>query len=326
MPNELAIEDLLAAASRRWAIDLSGFRPDLLLAGSPQRTAWRGVVESSAGHLFVLEKIPSRAFGRKRRIAATLQSLAEHGLNQVAVYLPDIDGDFLTLINEGSWHGLWQICPYTPGVKLNRPDYAFDGWRGDAAAEFLIRLFRICEGTEIDSAGEPVFSIAHYGIDLFDTLTDRHPDLASLYRPFMDHLKTHFFPVHDQLPTRFCHGDFHPLNILWDVSGIRLVIDWEFCGIKPELYDLANLLGCLGIEDPGSLKGPFAARLIHQLKKAEIFSPASWRALPELMLAIRFSWLSEWLRNDDHVMIKMEADYMALLLGSRYSALYRQAK
>ncbi len=317
MPDELDTDDLLSAASRRWAMDLSRFRPELPLAGSPQRSAWRGVVESAEGRLFVLEKIPSCVYGRKRRIAATLQSLAVHGLEQVAVYLPDIDGEALTLIGERGWHGLWQICPYTPGVNLNRPDYAFDGWRGDATAGFLIQLFRVCERHKIDSVGEPEFSIAHYGVDLFSTLADRHPEIASLYRPFMDHLKTHFFPVHDQLPTRFCHGDFHPLNILWDVSGIRLVIDWEFCGIKPELYDPANLLGCLGIEDPGSLKGPFAARLIHQLKRAGIFAPASWQTLPDLMLAIRFAWLSEWLRNEDHTMIKMEADYMALLLENR---------
>lgn len=133
----------------------------------------------------------------------------------------------------------------------------------------------------------------------------------------MDHLEAHLFPLHDQLPMGFCHGDFHPLNIIWGKSDIRAVIDWEFCGIKPEIYDLANLLGCLGMEDPRSLTGPFAGRLLHWLKQARCFKDASWRALPDLILAIRFAWLSEWLRKKDRPMIRLEADYLALLLKHR---------
>jgi Ser/Thr protein kinase RdoA (MazF antagonist) len=181
---DLNPQDLLAAASLRWARNLVRLRPDLVLAGSPERTAWRSVVETEDGRLFVLEKIP-------------------------------------------------------------------------------------------------------------------------------------FFPVHDRLPTGFCHGDFHPLNIIWGNTEIRAVIDWEFCGTKPETYDLANLLGCLGMEDPQSLDGPFAGQLIQRLRKAGIFSDTSWQALPDLMLAIRFAWLSEWLRKNDRPMIRLEADYMALLLDIR---------
>ncbi|BBO77311.1 hypothetical protein DSCW_47280 [Desulfosarcina widdelii] len=33
-----------------------------------------------------------------------------------------------------------------------------------------------------------------------------------------------------------------------------------------------------------------------------------------LMLAIRFAWLSEWMRKNDRPMIQLEADYMSLLL------------
>ena len=85
--------------------------------------------------------------------------------------------------------------------------------------------------------------------------------------------------------------------------------------MQPETYDLANLLGCLGIEDPGSLAGPFARRLIDRLRRSAIYQAASWKVLPELMLAIRFGWLSEWLRKRDQPMIRMEADYMAILLN-----------
>ena len=32
--------------------------------------------------------------------------------------------------------------------------------------------------------------------------------------------------------------------------------------------------------------------------------------LPELTLAVRFGWLSEWLRKRDAVMVELELDYM----------------
>ena len=316
MPTDLTPLDLLAAASRRWQIDLIRLRPDLALAGSPERTAWRSVVETADSRLFVLEKIPSPVYGRKRRIAETLQWLSDNGLQQIVTGLPDVDSETISLIHVGRWHGLWQLIPYVAGVNLDRPAYTLDGWRGEAAADFLIDLDNICKKhhAEPDHA---FFSIADYCQDRFATLTDRHPDIAAVFRPFMDHLAVHFFPIHDQLPMGFCHGDFHPLNIIWGEQDIRVVIDWEFCGIKPEIYDLANLFGCLGIEDPRSLTGAFAGRLINRLRKANIFSIASWNALPDLMIAIRFAWLSEWLRKNDDPMIGLEADYMALLIKHR---------
>ena len=86
---------------------------------------------------------------------------------------------------------------------------------------------------------------------------------------------------------------------------------------QQEIYDLANLLGCLGIEDPQSLAGPWVQRLVQRLKRSRIYSDESWEALPDLMLAIRFAWLSEWLRKKDRSMIRMEADFMSLLLDHR---------
>jgi homoserine kinase type II len=289
-------------------------RPDLPLAGSPERTAWRSVVEADDKQLYVMEKVPSRIYGRKHRIAYVLQALNESGLQAVAPYLPDAGGEFIPLIA----HGLWQLCAYVGGVVLDRPAYAMDGWRGDATAKFISRLHAICS-TDPAAFDTPPFSITAYTRKLFATLFHRNPGVAERYRPFMDHLEEQLFPIHDKLLTRFCHGDLHPINIIWGNRSIRAVIDWEFCGTKPEAYDLANLLGCLGMEDPQSLSGPFVYRLIRQLRKSGIFSDESWRAVPDLMLAIRFAWLSEWMRKDDRPMIQMEADYMALLLKQRHT-------
>ena len=153
--------------------------------------------------------------------------------------------------------------------------------------------------------------LAGGGTEVVSGLTN----VAERYRPFVDHLEEQLFPIHDRLPIRFCHGDLHPINIIWGKASIRAVIDWEFCGIKPEIFDLANLLGCLGMEDPQSLTGPFVNRLIRRLRRPDIFSDQSWDALPDLMLAIRFAWLSEWMRKDDEPMIRLEADYMSLLVS-----------
>jgi homoserine kinase type II len=304
--------DLLAAISRRWDMTFVRLRADLSLAGSPERTAWRSVVETSDGRLYVLEKIPSKNYGGKRRIAEILQQLSGRGLQQVIAYLPDASGEFIHLIN----HGLWQLSPYVGGVVLDRPAYAMEGWRGDAVADFLIRF--IVTGKQAPMALETSsFSIAAYTLDLFRTLSTREPEIADRYRPFLAHLKKHLFPIVGGLPTSFCHGDVHPINIIWGNQSIRAIIDWEFCGIKPEIYDLANLLGCLGMEDPKSLGGPFVHRLVKRLRRSNLFSDESWDALPDLMLAIRFAWLSEWMRKNDRPMIRLEADYMALLMENR---------
>ena len=287
-------------------------RTDLPLAGSPERTIWRRVVETPSNRLYVIEKLSSRMYERKRRISDTLQQLYHCGLTQIAPYQPDTQGETIVLFN----HALWQLCPYVKGVQLDRPAYAGDAWRGDAAAAFLIHLRAICSQNAMAS-NHSSFSIAAYCQRLVETFIDRHPHVAERFFPFMDHLQMQLFAIHDQLPTHFCHGDFHPLNIIWGERSIRVVIDWEFCGTKPEIYDVANLLGCLGMEDPQNLVGAFGQHLITRLRKSGIFFDESWKALPDLILAIRFAWLSEWLRKNDHAMIRLEHDYMALLMDHR---------
>lgn len=303
---------LLIQVGHRWAIEFVRQRTDLKLAGSPERSAWRTVLESSGNRLFVLEKILSRDYARKRRIISQLAALSQSGMPDIIAYLPAADGDYLPVIN----HGLWQLSPYVGGIVLNRPAYAMEGWRGDAAADFLTRL-KSAVATHTPQFNGPLFSIKDYIDELFSTLSRHSPETADRFNPFLNHLETHLFPLCDTLPTAFCHGDFHPLNMIWGDSSIRAVVDWEFCGVKTEVYDLATLLGCLGMEDPSSLVGPLAHRLITRLRKSGIFADDSWRALPDLMLSIRFAWLSEWMRKADWPMIRMEADYMTLLLEHR---------
>jgi len=307
--TQLTQNELLAEISRRWGLDLACWREDVSLTGSPERTVWRNVVQARDRRLFVVEKIASRTYGRKRRIAGTLKQLAELGLGQIVTVLPDTTGETIPLID----HGLWQLSPFVRGVPLDRPAYAMDGWRGAAAADFLIRFYAIsvhCHGPP----PWPPFALPDYIRNLLATLSRHEAETVKRFDAFRNYLEKSLFPALPHLPGRLCHGDYHPLNMIWGAGSIRAVIDWEFCGVKPELYDLANLLGCLGMEDPQSLMGPFVGQLVGRLKKSEIFADLSWRMLPDLMLAIRFAWLSEWMRKNDRPMIQMEADYMALLL------------
>jgi homoserine kinase type II len=302
-------KELLPKISRQWDLELARWREDLPLAGSPERTTWRCVVETADDRLFVLEKIASRDYGRKRQIAAALEKLKRNGLEQIAPYLPDKSGETIPLVA----HGLWQLSPFVPGVDLRRPEYAGERWRGGVAADFLIRLDEVSSSC-FSKSRAATFSLPAYIRNLMATLSSNRPDIAQTYRPFREHLEEKLFPIIDRLPVAFCHGDYHPLNIIWGEHTIRAVIDWEFCGFKPEMYDLANLAGCLGMEDPHSISGSFVEQLAGKLKRSGTFAEFSWRTLPDLILAIRFAWLSEWLRKNDRPMIRMEADYMALLL------------
>ncbi|HQP41837.1 MAG TPA: aminoglycoside phosphotransferase family protein, partial [Smithella sp.] len=133
----------------------------------------------------------------------------------------------------------------------------------------------------------------------------------------VDFLEKDFLPVYEELPVAFCHGDYHPLNIIWSTDGIRCVIDWEFCGLKSELYDVANLIGCIGMENPRSLAGGLVGHFIDRMKRSGIMSQISWRYLTEFIIALRFAWLAEWLRRKDRNMIRLERDYMKLLMDNK---------
>ena len=126
-------------------------------------------------------------------------------------------------------------------------------------------------------------------------------------------------PMYEKLPVAFCHGDYHPLNIIWSTDDIKCVIDWEFSGYKSEIYDAANLIGCVGVEDPQSLTGNLVKSFIADMKRAEIISNISWRYLVEFIIALRFAWLSEWLRRRDTEMIRLELDYMRLVIENKSS-------
>jgi homoserine kinase type II len=180
-------------------------------------------------------------------------------------------------------------------------------------ADVLIRLHAVTQEVPFLQR-RSVFSIMDYIQQLLDSIRLNDPDVLPGIEPVIRFIHQRFMKIHDQIPVSFCHGDFHPLNIIWSSEGIHAVIDWEFLGIKPDIFDAANLIGCIGIEDPRALAGNLVRNFVSRLKCSGWFSDLGWDALIDFVIAIRFAWLSEWLRHQDREMIEMETVYMNLLV------------
>jgi homoserine kinase type II len=305
-------DEKLEEIAASWGISVKAVRPHLIPPGSPERTLFRTVIEDVQGARFVLEEIPASARYAKMRIIRSLEFLSEKGLAGITPYRVDAEGNYLHSCDGG----LWQLVPFIDGVPLDRQRYLYEGWRAQLLSRFLIELGEKSRGLPYFSLEER-FSITAYILVLVSRIEKYAPALMPRVGRALAFLKREFLGVHDALPVGFCHGDYHPLNIIWGESDIRSVIDWEFSGIKPEIYDLANMVGCLGMEHPSSLVGDLVVKLIAQVKAAGIFADISWDHFIELVVALRFAWLSEWLRKDDRAMIALELDYLELLIENR---------
>ena len=295
-----------------WDITFQKIHPELIILGSPQRTSHRIVIEDIDQNKYILEKIPEGKFCHKQLISHTLAYLETQKINGINSYVKNKDNKFVTEVN-GSY---WQIVPYISGISLNRPEYVFDEWRGKKTSAFLIDLWK--STTNINKVIHlPFFSLKQYVLKMANDMKTVNPHEYQKVLPLISYLKTDFFTIYDQIPTRFCHGDYHPLNIIWGDNSLKAVIDWEFLGTKIETYDMANLLGCIGVEEPTSLINDFAVTFIQEIKDSMILSDSSLSYLFECMLSLRFAWLAEWLRTKDWEMIDLEIDYLLLLLDRK---------
>lgn len=294
-----------------WGLGLRRICPEIDIAGSPERCDFRMVIEDKKKRLFIIENISPQVVNHKIRIIQTLEQLSVNGLEAIQTYIPP-DEDSYVVHHRDSY---WQLLPYVYGVPLKRPEYVFDRWRGRVLADFLIALKKTSEDIPYFDKSAP-FSIKNYVYDMREKLNKHEPELERKIRPVFHFLQGSFMEIHDRLPVMFCHGDYHPLNIIWSENGINAVIDWEFAGYKPEIYDSCNLIGCIGIENPQALIGDLAVDFVQRLKGAKVFSDISWEFLLEFALAIRFGWLAEWLRKSDAEMIDLEVVYMNLLVDN----------
>lgn len=280
--------------------------PEVALPGSPERCIQRGMAEDSQGRLWVLERLHEGQAASRERIGRLLHEL-QRELPLLAPYRQTVEGAYV-LQREGC---CWQLSPYVRHEPLQRPHYLVEAGMGASLGSFL-RLLRQAQLSEAAlEEFPPPFSLPDYVGDLLR----RMERVATQYAPrarFLAQSLSRFWDDWAELPLALCHGDCHPLNALWRRGRVAAIIDWEFCGPRPGLYDLANCLGCLGVEDPQALGGAFALGMLEACRETLLTGDEA-NHLPEFVLALRFAWLSEWLRHKDTPMVELELDYMELL-------------
>lgn len=299
-----------------YGIVFGKLREDIPLFGSPERTEYRVAFDDAEGKPYIFEEVAEPRLEKKRAIARTLSALsaADPSL-PIAPYVRSAAGEHVLEVDGRHV----QVVPYIEGKPLNRERYLGDDWRGIAAAEFLIAMRRASASLHPDETG-PIpgpFLLREYIALLVEKIGRNEPVLHTEIGPVLSHLASAFFPSEHSVPTAFCHGDYHPVNIIWCERGISGVIDWEFSGVKHGLYDVANMVGCLGMEDPDALKAGIVTGFLRTLHESDVFSGDDWSGFPDLLLATRFAWLSEWLRFKERGLIALEAEYMNLILENR---------
>ena len=210
--------------------------------GSPNRSIYRCVVESRGG-AFILEQVAAESVPRKSEIAATLARLNAAGLSTALAYRPALDGEPVAHVAQ-TW---WLAAAFVPSDPLPRPDWAHDAARGEALAGWLLLLREVTVGWRW--SGSSVFRLELWLPTLVTLMRRRDPDVLARVRAPL-RLAQQALLGEPALPVAWAHGDFHPLNVLGHGTAVQTVIDGEFTGPKVALYDLANLIGCAGVEDP----------------------------------------------------------------------------
>ncbi len=295
----------------QWNIEFDCVRRDIDIQGSPERTLSRAVFQDKGGTLFLLEKFSKDKFHIRQNIARAIEYLTNHDLKLAISCRKSNHGEFLPFFKDAHF----QVSLFINSTGIKRPDYLLSSKMGENCALFLICLANVSANIERNFFCPP-FSIKKYIYKLFNEMKIYDNAVYNKFSPFLLFLEKEFMDIHDKLPISFCHGDLHPLNILWNNDQILAVIDWEFAGIKPEIYDAANFVGCAGIENPDGLGMPMVMSFLKKIHQKGLFSEMGWRFFPEYILALRFAWLSEWLRKKDKQMLEMEEAYMCILVDN----------
>ncbi|WP_432738369.1 phosphotransferase [Maridesulfovibrio sp. FT414] len=292
-----------------WGLTTLRRHNDRNIPGSPERAVSRSVIEDTENRIWLMERIAGTQVERRTDIAGNLQTLQESGMDWLLPYEKTTDGGFTAEVMGFPW----QLSRFYESDELPRPEYVSDRERGTAIAGFVAQL-RSHSAGKVMAGTDDGFTLIDYSRQLNTTIAERNPDVYKRLEPICERIfpKMEKFP---QLPKAFCHGDFHPLNVLWKGKQIGAVIDWEFSGLRPEIYDVANMIGCVAFEDPAALGVGLIPAFMDGLYKHTDIDDDSYESLPAFIPALRFAWLSEWLRKKDYEMLEMELDFMELLLA-----------
>lgn len=296
--------------------------PEHALPGSPERCLERRALADATGGLWLLERLAPAQCARREELALLLEGLARDPV--LAPVLPlwrrADSGGFVLRVGAdeygGGLAGHWQLSPLVVHAPLPRPGYLDQAWRGRAVAGLILGVQRAGAGLA-ELCPAPQADLPAYRDGLFAAIKGHAPGLLPRLAPLRAAL-TELPALLAAQPKALAHGDLHPLNVLWGPDAaepLRALIDWEFAGGRPALYDAANCLGCAGFEHPSGLGRGFALGLVAGLFGPGGLPPALLPLLPGMVLASRLGWLSEWLRKGETDLLHMELDYLDVLLA-----------
>ena len=212
-----------------WGIRVKGVVSGAKIQGSPERSLSRAVFEDQAGRRFLLEKFSREKWEVRALVNRVLFRLARSGLSRALAPEMAGSGDVLPFFGTAAF----QVTRFLDSTELRRPQWLSSPEIGDEMAGFLVEMHR-ASGHILRKFSFPAFSLKAYIYKLFRDMEAHHPQAYQRYLPVRRFLEQGFMDAHDSLAVTFCHGDFHPLNVIWDNRRIRAVIDWEFTGAKPD--------------------------------------------------------------------------------------------
>jgi len=129
------------------------------------------------------------------------------------------------------------------------------------------------------------------------------------------YLNDSLFPFLPYMEIKYSHGDLHPDNMLWEGDDVKAFIDFEAASLREELYDVAFLIGCVGMDDPNELKGAWIKEFLHEYWKQAEPTKLAFELLPELVIATRLRWLLIWQNNPkDKDIADMEKKLIEILI------------
>lgn len=281
---------------------------DREIAGSPERAFARAVAKDLKGKVWLVEKLSPEQRPQRNRVGDALIRLKRGGFRQIPRMLPTLEGEYVLK----DQNGLWQLTRYYKGTKLDRPGYLDHGDLGQSLGDFMAGLHQ--NSPEIEDIFTGVFWLGPYVKTLAANLRRSRPELYRELVPVLEFLEP-FFELEKTLPKAVCHGDIHPMNVLWKQHRVSKVIDWEFMGMKARIFDMANCLGCVMSEAEDSLERAFATSLLTAYARSVRLEKAEKELFLPAMAALRFGWLAEWLRRSDNEMVEFELFFMNHLSG-----------
>jgi len=302
-PEEEIPEKELASILKQWKIDSFEQIKNSPIQGSPERSEYRCLIKSK-NHLFILERFHHRQKSRKELLARRMFRLNEM-VFPVPSPIKQSEEGFLYSASSG----IWQLSPYIRGIPLDRQQYWKDEKKGAALGRLLGKLSSWQAEDDSDR-----FDLIEFINHLQEKLKIENSKLFQESERVFSFTEKEIFPWLKNWPLAFNHGDPHPLNVIWGKQGIEALVDWEFSGQKPLLYDPALAMGCVGSESPHAFTGPFNLALFKSYKTYSKLDAKTLSHLPSMVLILRFAWLNEWVRHQDREMQKQELLYMNHLM------------